>query len=102
MHHDRKRINEAQARLAERLDVEPDPVDPAVRYVVLDGRRLGRLEFDGDATWSLFYWIEGEWRDSLDSVEGDVDDEDRDAALHGIGFVADAIARGELSVDKEA
>lgn len=99
MHEDRKRIEreieDAQARWAERLDIE---VDCGTRYVVLDGRRLGKLAHESDgfvSQWKVFYWVDGEWVEGPCSVEGELEDID-DADLHGVGCVADAISRGQL------
>lgn len=91
----RRAVEDAQARYAERLDVEPD-ADPAIRHVVIEGRRLGRLEYRGGDDWHLLYVRDGEAHDSFNDLVAPADDFD-EADRHGIGWVADALARGELT-----
>lgn len=96
MHDDPKRdVDDSQARYAERLDIEPDPADPAVRHVVLEGTRVGKIVHNpSEFAWELFYLHDGEYEDALCAVMGEPDDTEEADRL-GVGFIADAIARGD-------
>jgi len=99
MHADPRRdVDDAQSRYAERLHVEPDRGDPVVRHVMLDAQRLGQLVHQGDDEWALLYLVDGEYRDSLNYLQATLEHVE-EADRHGVGWVADALARGELRAD---
>lgn len=90
MQDDPRREIERQASIAERLDVEADPVT-GERYVVLDGRLVGKLVWSSKERWGLFYATGEGYVDSHHGLMGKHDDFE-EADRHGVGWVAHALA----------
>ena len=86
---------EAQARYAEQLTVESDPVDATVRHVVLGDHRVAKLVYSGDARWGLVYLVDGNDHDSFNDILATAD-ETESVDRHGVGWAADALASGKL------
>lgn len=86
-------IRDAQATYAERLSAEAGP-RPTTRLISLDDVDLAAVEYDADEhTWQVVYLDGTRPSDSLLGEAEDLEEADR----HGIGVVADALARGVIA-----
>lgn len=94
-------IDVRQAAIAERLEVKPDPETPGVRHVELEGQRVGKVVYLGGEEWLVFYRSGYDYRDGLNALMAPLEAVE-EADRHGVGWVADAIARGEIRLDGEA
>jgi len=98
--HDRNPdVDARQAAIAERLEVEPDNETPSIRHFVFEGQRVGKAVYMGDDEWALLYRSGGAYTDSFSTLMSPlsgVEEAERD----GVGWVADAIAHGEIRLDE--
>lgn len=89
-----------QAKFAEWLSAEPDSLHPSVRVVSLDGEPRGTVEHDAEeGGWVVRYWsAEGAYVTDAHSLMGEgTEDEHEYADRHGVGVMAEALARGDVA-----